>query len=164
MKLYGQNNFLRKFKASIISSRDKPHESLYAKFILTNFPLKQVFINEISKFKILMKNYMKSLIYNWEKECDFSKLKKFINENIIIFCFLFSTENDSKTAEEDKIYFFFDEFIKALDSNSKEKYSLYKDLALEYIDCWNEKDTFFNLLFVPNYFKYKILFKNNLKF
>ena len=145
LRLYGQNTFLKKFKASIISSRDKPHESLYAKFILTNFPLKQVFINEISKFKILMKNYMKSLIYNWEKECDFSELKKFINENIIIFCFLFSTENDSKTAEEDKIYFFFDEFIKALDSNSKEKYLLYKDLALEYIEYWKKTDIYFNL-------------------
>ena len=145
LKLYGANNFIKKFKASIISSRNKPHESLYSKFILRNFPLKQVFINEISKFKILMKNYMNKLIYNWKEECDFTELKTFINENILIFCFLFSTKQDSKTEQENKIYFFFDEFIKALDSNSKEKYSLYKDLALEYIDYWNEKDTFFNL-------------------
>jgi hypothetical protein len=87
LNLYGSNHFIKKFKASIISSRNKPHESLYSKFILRNFPLKQVFINEISKFKFLMKNYLNKLIYNWKEECDFSELKTFINENIIKFIF-----------------------------------------------------------------------------
>ena len=143
--LEGPYNFLKIFKNSIISSRNKPHESSYYKFILKHFPLKQVFINQISLFNIIIKKYLNSLIYNWEKECDFSELKTFINENPLIFCFLFSTKGDNEENAKNKIFFFFDEFINALEPNSKEKYSLYRNLALEYLEYNKVKKNFFNL-------------------
>ena len=145
-KLFQVNDkFNKLFKQALLLAKNKSYEFAFCQFILKYFPLKKVFKAIISEFNILMKRFLNKLIYNWEEEIDFSKLIKFINDNMLIFCFLFSTSNENEENEKNKIIFFFDEFIKILEPNIRDKFILYKKLAFEYIDYKEKSANFFNL-------------------
>ena len=140
-----RNKFTQIFKASLKSAENQPYEYSFYKFILKNWNIKLLFSKEISTFNILMKRYLKKLIYEWNEECGFSELISFINENIFIFCFLFYNKDDNPENATNKINFFFDEFINTIEPKLKDKFKLYKKLALENINSNDKIEDFFNL-------------------
>ena len=137
--------FIKKFKQSLKIVKNKFYEFLFYKFVLKHFPLKIIFNTEISEFTILMERFIDKLTYNWEEECNFTEIIKFIDENILIFCFMFFKNNENPEKVKMKIIFFFDEFINILEPNFKNKFILYRELALEYIYYNKHNNNLINL-------------------
>ena len=84
-RLLDSREFRSKFLNSLKTCKNQPYEHLYYKFILENCSLSVLLATKISEFKLLLKRYLKKLIYKWEEDCDFNDLKNFIKENILIF-------------------------------------------------------------------------------
>ena len=161
-RLLDSREFRSKFLNSLKTCKNQPYEHLYYKFILENCSLSVLLATKISEFKLLLKRYLKKLIYKWEEDCDFNDLKNFIKENILIFCFLFLKDNDDLEEIHNKIYFFFDEFINIIDPEFKDTSEIYKNLALEYLDIENKKKNTYNL--ASSYYLAIVLIFVRLKF
>ena len=131
-------DFLSKNKRTIFTTEVKDYVFPFYKFVLKNLYIGDIFAIEISKFNILMRRYLNKLLYHWEEESDFSDLVKYIKDYIPIFCFIFLRKKDNIQETEDKINFFFKEFIKALEPSFENKFDIYYQQALSYIDHKDE--------------------------
>ena len=92
-----------------------------------------------------MKRYLNKLCYHWESECDFSELNKFINDNMIIFCFLLLKKDGKIEQCQNRIKFFFEEFFNLIEPNDKEKIDIFKQLAYEYLNYESTDKLYFDL-------------------
>ena len=155
--LIANDYFVSMFKKSLNFVKGKNYEMKYYRYFLKVFKVDKLFKKEISTFKFLMGKYLNLLLYQWEKECEFSELIKFINDNIHIFTFIFLRKKDSFQESNDKINFFFKEFIKALNPNFENQFELNLQQALDFIDLKDE--TKYDEILLPiNYLSLILIF------
>ena len=86
INLIANDYFVSMFKKSLNFVKGKNYEMKYYRYFLKVFKVDKLFKKEISTFKFLMGKYLNLLLYQWEKECEFSELIKMI---IFIFLLLF---------------------------------------------------------------------------
>ena len=149
-QIFINKKYLFMFKNSLKSAKNKAYEYSYYNLILKHFPLQKIFKTEISEFYLLLNKYLNKLYYHWESECDFSDLNKFINDNIIIFCFLLLKKDEKIEQCKNRIKFFFEEFINLIEPNAKERIDIIKKLAYEYLDYESIDKFYFDLS--PKYY------------
>ena len=110
-----------------------------------NFRVDNDYINKKDIFyelNIFIKRNLYNLIINWDKPYDFKEISNFIDENILIFFKILINKNDILKDNNNRIIFFFDEFINALNPEFKNKYQLYKEFSLKYASSSYENDKF----------------------
>ena len=144
-EIFSNKKYLFMFKNSLKSAQNQAYEYSYYNLILKHFPLQKIFKKEISEFYILLKRYLNKLCYHWESECDFSELNKFINDNMIIFCFLLLKKDGKIEQCQNRIKFFFEEFFNLIEPNDKEKIDIFKQLAYEYLNYESTDKLYFDL-------------------